>query len=162
MRNLSVEKWQPMQIYCDLALTHWGRVTHICLSKLTIFGSDNGLSPGRHQAVIWTNAWILLMRPLGTKFDEMLIEILKFSFVKMRLKVSSAKWRPFCLRLNVLNGWRKEKRNLFNDERSTCIKCSRLNSPLMSGNLVWVTNPKGVSIGGPPDLICLVLMAAGL
>ena len=27
------------------SLTHWGRVTHICVSKLTIIGSDNGLSP---------------------------------------------------------------------------------------------------------------------
>ena len=26
-------------------LTHWGRVTHICISKLAIIGSDNGLSP---------------------------------------------------------------------------------------------------------------------
>ena len=26
-------------------LTHWGRVTHLCVSKLTIIGSDNGLSP---------------------------------------------------------------------------------------------------------------------
>ena len=34
------------------ALTHWGRVTHICVSKLTIIGSDNGLSPGRRQANI--------------------------------------------------------------------------------------------------------------
>ena len=83
-------------------LTHWGRVTHICVSKLTIIGSDNGLSPGRRQAIILTNAGILLIRPLGTNFNEMLIEIVKFSFMKMRLKVSSAKWRPFCLGLNVL------------------------------------------------------------
>ena len=48
-------------------LTHWGRVTHICVSKLTIIGSDNGLSPGRRQAIIWTNAGILLTRTLGTK-----------------------------------------------------------------------------------------------
>ena len=33
-------------------LTHGGRVTHICVSKLTIIGSDNGLSPGRRQAII--------------------------------------------------------------------------------------------------------------
>ena len=46
-------------------LTHWGGVTHICVSKLTIIGSDNGLSPGRRQAIIWTNAGILLIRPLG-------------------------------------------------------------------------------------------------
>ena len=42
-------------------LTHWGRVTHICVSKLIIIGSNNGLSPGRHQAIIWTNAGIKLI-----------------------------------------------------------------------------------------------------
>ena len=83
-------------------LTHWGRVTHICASNLTIIGSDNGLSPGRRQAIIWTNDGILLIGPLGTNFSEILIEILTFSFKKMRLKVSSGKWRPFCLGLNVL------------------------------------------------------------
>ena len=83
-------------------LTHWGRVTHICVGKLTIIGSDNGLSPGRRQAIIWTNAGIWLIGPLGTIFSEILIEILTFSFKKMRLKVSSAKRRPFCLGLNVL------------------------------------------------------------
>ena len=36
-------------------LTHWGRVTHMCVNKLTIIDSDNGLSPGRRQAIIWTN-----------------------------------------------------------------------------------------------------------
>ena len=83
-------------------LTHWGRVTNICVSNLTNIGSDNGLSPGRRQAIIWTNARILFIGPLGTNFNEILIEILTFSFKKMRLKVSSGKWRPFCLGLNVL------------------------------------------------------------
>ena len=32
--------------------THSGRVTHICVGNLTIIGSDNGLSPGRRQAII--------------------------------------------------------------------------------------------------------------
>ena len=85
-----------------MILTHWGRVTHICISKLTIIGSDNGLSPDRRQAIIWTNAGILLIGPLGTNFSEILIEILTFSYKKMHLKVSSAKRRPFCLGLNVL------------------------------------------------------------
>ena len=79
-------------------LTYWGLVTHIC-NKLTIIGSDNRLSPGRHQAIIWTNAGILLIKPLGTNFNEMLVAILAFSLMKMRLEVSSAKWRPFCLGL---------------------------------------------------------------
>ena len=75
---------------------------HICISKLTIIGSGNGLSPGRRQAIIWTNAVILLTEPLGTNFSDILIEIHTFSFKRMRLKVSSAKWQKFCLSLNVL------------------------------------------------------------
>ena len=90
-----------MHIYI---LTHWGRVTHICVSRLTIIGSDNGLPPDRRQAIIWTNAGILLIGPLGTNFSEISIEIPVFSFKKMRFKVSSAKRRPFCLGLNVLTG----------------------------------------------------------
>ena len=86
----------------DISLTLWGRVTHICVNKITIIGSDNGLSPGRRQAIIWTDAGILLVGPLGTNFSEILIEILTFSFKKMHLKMSSGKWRPFCLGLNVL------------------------------------------------------------
>ena len=84
------------------ALTHWGRVTHICVGKLTTICSDNGLSPGRRQAFIWTIAGILLIGPLGTNFSEVLIGIFTFSIKKMSLKVSSAKWRSFCLGLNVL------------------------------------------------------------
>ena len=57
------------------SLTHWGRVMHICVSKLTIIGRDNGLLPGRCQAIIWTNAGILLIGALGTNFSEILIEI---------------------------------------------------------------------------------------
>ena len=60
-------------------LTHWGWVTHICVSKLTIIGSDNGLSPGRRQAIIWTNAGILLIGPSATNVNEILSEIPTFS-----------------------------------------------------------------------------------
>ena len=89
--------------YVTNALTHWGRVTYICVGKLTTIGSDNGLSPGRRQAIIWTNAGILLIGPLGTNFSEILIGIQTFSFKKMHLKMSSGKRRPSCLDLNVLN-----------------------------------------------------------
>ena len=82
--------------------THWGRVTHICVGNLTIIGSVNGLSPGRHQAIIWTTAGILLIGPIATNFIEILIKIITFSFKKMRSKVSSGKRRPSCLGLNVL------------------------------------------------------------
>ena len=85
------------------SLTHWGRVTHICVSiKHTNIGWDNGLSPGRCPAIILTNAGILLIGPLGTNFSEMLIEIYTFSFKKMHLKMSSGNWWPFCLGLNEL------------------------------------------------------------
>ena len=90
-----------LQMSCS-DLTHWGRVMHICAGKLIIIGSDNGLSPGRRQAIFWTNAGILLIGPFGTNFSEILIAIETFSFKKMHLKISSAKWRPFCLSLNVL------------------------------------------------------------
>ena len=77
-------------------------MTHICVRNLTIIGSDNGLSPGRHQAINWTNAGILLIGPLGTDFSEITIGIQTFSFKEMHLKMPYAKWRPFCLGLNVL------------------------------------------------------------
>ena len=89
------------ELWASIHLTHWGRTTHICVVKLTIIGSDNGLSPGRRQAIIWTNAGILLIRPLGTNFSEILIGIQTFSFKKMHLKMSSAKWRPF-ISLNII------------------------------------------------------------
>ena len=75
---------------------------HICVNKLTIIVSDNGLLSGRHQAIIWTNDGILLIGPLRTNFSEILIEIYTFSFKKIDLKMSSGKCRPFCLGLNVL------------------------------------------------------------
>ena len=83
-------------------LIHWCGVTHICVGKLINIGSDNGLSPGRRQAIIWTNAGILFNGPWGTNFSEILIGIHTFSLKKIHLKMSSAKWRPFCLGLNVL------------------------------------------------------------
>ena len=67
-------------LYNAEILNHWGRVTHIFVSKLTIIGSDNGLSPGRRQAIIWTNAGILLIGPFGTHCSEILIKIHTFSF----------------------------------------------------------------------------------
>ena len=68
-------------------------MTHICVSELTIIGSDIGLSPGRCQAI----------RTLATNIIEILSENHTFSFKKMHLKMSSEKCRPFCFGLNVLN-----------------------------------------------------------
>ena len=71
-------------------LTHWGRVTHVCVSTNTNIDSDNGLTPGRRQAIIWTNAEILLIGLKGN-FCGILSEIHTFSFKKMHVKTSSAK-----------------------------------------------------------------------
>ena len=78
-------------------------MTYICVSRLTIIGSDNGLSPDLRHAILWTNVGLLLIRPLGTNFIEISIDIRIFSLNKMHLKMSSGKWQPFCLGLNVLN-----------------------------------------------------------
>ena len=64
--------------------------------------SDKGLSPARCQAIIYTNAEVLSIGPIGTNFNEILIEIQSLSFKKRYLNMSSGKWRPFCLGLSVL------------------------------------------------------------
>ena len=71
---------EPWYLFSYIHLAHWGRVTHICVSKLTIIDSDNGLSPCRRQAITWTNVGILLTGPPGTNSNEILIESHTFSF----------------------------------------------------------------------------------
>ena len=54
----------------------------------------------RMYAIIWTNAGILLIGPLGTNFNEILIGIQTFSFRKMHLKIcemASILSRPQCV-----------------------------------------------------------------
>ena len=104
---LSAWEQTSLKFNCDanftkMHLTHWSKVTHICVGNITIIGSDNALSPDRRQAIIWTNAGIVLIGPLGINFNEILIRIKIFSFKKIHLKMLSAKWRPFCLGLSVL------------------------------------------------------------
>ena len=87
-------------IHCIWALR--GRATHICVSKVTNIALNNGLPPGRRPAIILTNAGILLSRTLGTNFNGNLSGIYTFSYTAMHFKVSSAKWRQFCLVFKVL------------------------------------------------------------
>ena len=88
-----------------LALIHWGRAVHICVSIVGHIGSVNGLPPGRRQSIIWTNFRILLIWTLGTNLSEILSNIHIFLFKKMHLKMLAVKWRSFCLDLNVLIQW---------------------------------------------------------
>ena len=139
LRSLSliwVWKWLVSWLYLCLQgaieLTHWRRETHICIPKLTIIGSDNGLSPGGHQAIIWTSARILLIGPLRTNVSEIFIGNYTFSFKKMHFKMSSAKWRPLGLGLDVLESHMKQGTQMNKAERrSHCLiyyqwKCWRL------------------------------------
>ena len=89
----------------EISLMHWGWVMHIYISRLTSIGSDNGLLPGRSQAIIWTNAGILLIEHFRTNFSEIFIKMYAFSSRKMHLKMSFGKRWPFCLGLNVLIHW---------------------------------------------------------
>ena len=111
-------------------------MTHICVSRLTIIGSDNGLSPGRHQAIIWTNAEILSMRTLGANFSEILIEIHIFSFKKTHFSMSSGNWRPFCLDLNMLSCCMYSETNQLGGANDTFYDIAFINTlgPRQNGN----------------------------
>ena len=76
-------------------------MTHICVCKFTIIGSDNGLPPGRRQAMIWTNAGILLIWPLGTNFGEIFIGMKMFE--ENALENVICQMASICLGLNVLS-----------------------------------------------------------
>ena len=117
-------------------LTHWGRVMRICVRKLIFIGLDNGLSPGRRQAIIWTNVEILLIGTLGRSFNEILSEIHTFSFNKTHLKTSSVKWHPFYLGLNVL---RHICRHLvqFATLMARCLLCLLPFYVIPSGSIAW-------------------------
>ena len=88
----------------NFLLTHWGRVTHICVSKLFIIGWDNGLSvawtaPSHYLKQCWNIVNWTLRNKLQWKFNRNS----NISSKKMHLKMASAKLLSFCLRLNVLN-----------------------------------------------------------
>ena len=82
-----------------LYVNHWGWMTHICVSRLTITNSDNGWSPGTCKATILTNAGKLLTGALGINFSKIWIEIYTFPLRKIHLQMLSGKWRPFGLNL---------------------------------------------------------------
>ena len=85
---------------CIYGLTQWGRVTHICVSKLTIIGSDNGFVAWPAPSRYLNQRWNIVNRNPWNKFQW---NFNQNSYILIKnLKMSSAKWRPFCLGLNVL------------------------------------------------------------
>ena len=81
----------PVCVNPKLVLTHWGRVTHICVGNLTIIGSDNGLSPSHYL----NQCWNIVNWTLRNKLQWNSNRNSKFSFKKTHLKMSPGKWRPF-------------------------------------------------------------------
>ena len=78
-------------------------MTHIYISKLNIIGSDNGLSPGWRQAIIFNNAGILLIQNAGTNFREILSKIHTFSlrenaFEKIVYEIAAILSRSPCVK----------------------------------------------------------------
>ena len=94
----------------------------ICASVNRIsIGSDNGLSPIRRRAINLTKARLLSIGPLGTNFREFFyIKILNFSFKKVHLKKSSAKWWRFCPGRDELNQISQIGETFFSDLQSFC------------------------------------------
>ena len=70
---------------------------HMRVSKLTIIDSDNGLSPGGHKTIILTNAWILLIGPLGTNLSEILYK--KNAFENGIWEMAAILFRPQCVQI---------------------------------------------------------------
>ena len=88
-------------------LTHWSRVTHICVSKLTNIGSDNGLPPSRRQAIISTKCWYIVNWSLGNKFQWNLnqnqyIFIQENAFESVVCEMAAILSQPQCVKLSIM------------------------------------------------------------
>ena len=95
-----------------MLLTHWGRMMHICVSKQTIIGSDNGLSPGRRQAIIWINSGMLFIGSLGINFNEILIKNLYILFQENPFENIVWKMASILSRSQCVNMYRRYGSNL--------------------------------------------------
>ena len=76
----------------------------ICVYKLTMIGSDNGMSPGRRQAIIWTNAGILLIGPLGKTPVKSFFNQNLYIFIEENIvwKMAAILSRPQCVKSQPL------------------------------------------------------------
>ena len=102
MKMYSLEPFLINNFFINLI--HWGWVMHICISKLTIIGSDNDLSPGRHQAIIWINIGILLIGPLGTNSVKYKSNFFfqEKAFENVVRKLGAILSRPQCVNVEIL------------------------------------------------------------
>ena len=95
-------KWQDMMA-CDIRSRSNKYFLHYkWLIHRNIMGLDNGLSPVWHQAIVWTNADIIVIESLETNFSSIWIKTQQFSCKWICLKMTSAKCLRSCSGLNVL------------------------------------------------------------
>ena len=73
------------------------RLFRIIFQMTAIIVPDNGLSPVWRKANIWNIDGWSFIRPFGKK-----VSMYSFLLKNMNLKISSAKWWPLCLGLNVV------------------------------------------------------------
>ena len=89
----------PLTWHCFHGLTHWGQLMHICISKLDIIGSDNGLFPIQCQAIIWSNIVFVLIGPLNQWNNEDIF-IKENALEKVIYKMAAIWSQPQCV-----NSW---------------------------------------------------------
>ena len=75
-----------------ISLTHWGRMTHICVGKLTIIGSDNGLSPGRLMYGTGTCIWDMCPERLNTPNNRVYQRNIRPPIAKIHIKRKVVLW----------------------------------------------------------------------
>ena len=99
-------------------------MTHACVSKLTIIGSDSGLSSGWRQAIIGNNAELFYLDPLEQTSIKFSIEIHTLSFSRKsiwkcrpensghfvnvnsyNLNIKAKQWRMFDRCPTILQEW---------------------------------------------------------
>ena len=79
-----------MAICLSLKYVNLGRMTHICVKTLGYRGSDNGLSPIQHQAIVGANAGVLF---IASWEKEWMLNISRVDFLLL------------CYWVDMYNGW---------------------------------------------------------
>ena len=78
-------------------------------SKLIIISSDNGLSPGRRQAIIWPNDGLVLNGPLGKKLQLNFYINANICIQEIAFENVTCQMVAICLEPNVLTHWDLDK-----------------------------------------------------
>ena len=95
-----------MRVYTKL---HWSRETRICVSTLNIVGSDNSLSHGRRQAIIWTNAGILLTVPWGQNWTAALNAFANSTAIKIHISIKVQLYTQLVESRKCMHRWKAMK-----------------------------------------------------